>query len=305
MIILIWDYQALTLKNQQADATILLVDNGSTRADATLQLRHIAQQLSKKIANKVFAVSLKHSDQINIDEVNKKLDGIPAQVFTEFMTEQLHTGIRRFIVIPLFFGESRALTSYIPDEKEKLEAQFGTFELNLSDVLYPLPNGNSILIDILVEHALITAKANTLRSLVLVDHGTPLSAVNEVRQHIAKALSERLPDTICVSQAVMERRAGEKYDFNGELLEDYLIRLAKAGETQVHVLLQFLLPGTHAGKDGDIIQICNKVMQQYPELKVSISPLIGEHQRLVDCLAQRYNDVISAIKQDINTPPTF
>ena len=274
----------------KTQATILLVDNGSTRVDAAVQLRQLAQQLSDKTTHKIHAVSLKHSDRISADDVKNKLDGIKARVFTEFMTEQLIADKREFILIPLFFGKSRALTSFVPDEKTNLEKQFGAFKLNMTDVLYPLPEGETALIEILYEHAILAAKGNTneaLKNLVLVDHGSPIPTVTAVRQHMASSLNAKLPVDVNIHQAAMERRQGKEYDFNGELLEDYLSRLAESGETQATVLLQFLLAGTHAGPNGDIVQICNAVMAGHPNFKVSISPLISQNEKLLRCLAQR------------------
>lgn len=283
-------------EKKYADATILLVDNGSTRANAAAQLRCLAESLGDKTSKKIHAVSLKHSDQIIADEVKSKLSGIPARVFREFMTEHLTAGQRDFILIPLFFGNSRALSSFVPDEKTELESEFGPFNLKMTEVLYPLPDGEALLVDILYEHALSSAKENTkdtLKNLVLVDHGSPLPKVNAVRQHIAGTLNTKLPDDINIAQAAMERREGKEYDFNGELLENYLHRIAASGETQAKVLLLFLLAGTHAGEGGDISQICNAVMKQYPDFKVSISPLISQNVKLVDCLEQRLSMITS------------
>lgn len=280
----------MSTENPTDNTTILLVDNGSTRVDAAVQLRKLAQQLSDKTGKTIHAVSLKHSDRIPLDDVENKLSGIPARVFTEFMAEQLRAGKREFILIPLFFGRSRALTIFVPDETAKLETEYGSFKLIMTEVLYPLPEGDSQFIDILYEHAITAVEGNsraTLSNLVLVDHGTPLPAVNAVRQHIASAVNARMPNGISIDQAAMERREGKEYDFNGVLLEDYLKRLAKAGETQARVLLLFLLAGTHAGENGDIVQICDRVMTQYPNFNVSISPLISQNGKLIDCLEQR------------------
>ena len=274
----------------------MLVDNGSTRVTAAVQLRALAQELGQKNNTEVHAVSLKHSDRIAVDDVEDKLSGKPARVFKEFMSEYLHAGQREFILIPLFFGNSRALTSFVPDQKAELESEFGAFNLQMSEVLYPLPEGESELVDILYEHAISTAKGNSkeaLRNIVLVDHGSPLPAVNAVRQHIASALNTKLNASlgfdITIAQAAMERRAEKEYDFNGELLKDYLSNLAASGETHVSILLLFLLAGTHAGEGGDISQICADVMQKHPHFKVSISPLISQNERLVSCLAKRLN----------------
>lgn len=268
----------------------MIVDNGSTRVDAAVQLRKIALKLSEQTALKVHAVSLKHSDRIPKEDVENKLAGKKTRVFTEFVTEHLLADQREFILIPLFFGKSRALTSFVPDEKEKLEEEFGPFKLSMTDVLYPLDEGSSDLVEILYEHAVIAAEGDTkedLKNLVLVDHGSPIKKVNDVRQGLAASLNKKMPEGLTIHQAAMERREGKEYDFNGELLEVYLNRLAETGETKVTVLLQFLLSGTHAGANGDIVQICNSVMDKYPNFKISTSPLIGENEKLINLLAQK------------------
>lgn len=272
--------------NKLTKATILLVDNGSTRAAAALQLRALATTLSHKTVRTIHPVSLKHSDHISPNDVKETLSGLPVRVFREFMTEHLNNGERDFILIPLFFGNSRALTSFVPDEKKELEAIFGAFSLRMTDVLYPLPNGDPLLVEILHQNALKTSNG-PLQNIVLVDHGSPLPAVNNVRQHIANALNDKLPKVINLDQAAMERRKGLKYDFNGELLSDYLHRIADSGETQVTVLLLFLLPGSHAGENGDISQICDSVVKQHPNFKINISPLISENDNLIQCLKNR------------------
>ena len=103
---------------------ILLCDNGSTRANATLQLRYLTTELSKKSRHTIHPVSLQHADRISAEE----LEGIPAHVFHDFMTQQLSLDQREFILLPLFFGQSKALTSFIPDEVKRLKKQFGDFK---------------------------------------------------------------------------------------------------------------------------------------------------------------------------------
>ena len=264
---------------------ILLVDNGSARADATLQLRQLAQGLSLKADTMVHAVSLQHADSIPAEE----LAGEPAHTFVPFMRHALEQGQRRFIVLPLFFGNSRALTSYIPAEVKALQAEFGDFSVDIAGVIYPLPEGEPLLSAIIYEHIIQTADQYELplKNIVLVDHGSPVPRVTAVRQHVAAAVQTQLPEDVVLDQAVMERREGSNYDFNGELLEGYLLSKAQSGESSAIVALMFFLAGRHAGAGGDIVQICESVTQQYPEFKIIISPLISAHETLLSILYTR------------------
>ena len=89
----------------------------------------------------------------------------------------------------------------------------------------------------------------------------------------------------------MERREGKQYDFNGELLEACLNKKAQQGEPSAIVGLLFSLPGRHAGEGGDIEKICESVMGRYPNFKIGISPLVGEHPLLLEILADRLNSI--------------
>jgi sirohydrochlorin ferrochelatase len=269
-------------------AVILLCDNGSVRANATLQLRQLANNLGEKTGHHIHAVSFKHADRI----ATAQLHGMPAQVFRGFMTEQLTQGQRDFLLLPLFFGNSKALTSFVPDEVTALKQKFGAFELAIAEVIYPLPQGEPLLTDIIYDHIHDTADKHhlPLKNLVLVDHGSPIPRVTEVRKHLAQTVQQKLPAGCQLEQAVMERREGKEYDFNGALLEDWLTNKAQAGETSAIVILMFFLAGRHAGEGGDIVEICNTVMDRNPGFKVAISPLITEHPDFVSILQQRLHD---------------
>jgi len=270
---------------------IMLADNGSVRAAATLQLRLLAKALSKETNQRIVPVSLKHADRIPAE----KLGGELACTFHEFMTEQLISGEREFILLPLFFGESKALTAFIPDELHLLEEKFGAFKFQVTPVIYPLPDGDSQLTSIVYDHLINTTEKNnhSIENIVLVDHGSPIPSITAVRQHIAQAVQDKLQKGTLFEAAVMERREGKEYDFNGELLEDWLLAKAQAGETHASVILMFFLPGRHAGEGGDITKICKAVMKKYPDFKIAISPLISEHPKLISILANRLEGVSS------------
>lgn len=266
----------------------LLIDNGSVQASATLQLRDVAQAVSKRTGKYIHPVSLMHANRIPVDQ----LDRVAANTFEVFLREQLQKGEREFVALPLFFGVSRALTSFVPDKLAILKEEFGDFTFRLADVIYPMPDGEALLAEVIRDHILQSIDENDVSAkAVLTDHGSPIAKVTNVRKHLAEATKQCLPTHIKLDQAVMERREGKEYDFNGDLLEDYLIQQAQQGITSVVVIMMFFLPGRHAGPNGDVVEICQNVMDQYPQLSVSISPLISEHPLLIDILAQRLHDL--------------
>jgi len=266
-------------------SVILLVDNGSSRANATLQLRRLAKKLSEKTRHKVHPVSLQHANKIPAEELN----GIPARTFGEFMTEKLSEGERDFVVIPLFFADSKAVSSFIPEQSSLLKNEFGEFKLRVTPVIYPLPNGEQQLSEVIYDHIMHCANEHTLplENIVLVDHGSPIARVTEVRKHLAQSVQQKLPDGVTLDQAVMERRQGKAYDFNGTLLKDWLTKIAESGGSSAIIALMFFLAGRHAGEGGDISDICDDVMKQYPGFKIAISPLISEHETLLSILQSR------------------
>jgi len=268
--------------------TILLSDNGSTQPNATIQLRHLSKLLSDKIGQLVHPVSLQHANKIPAE----KTGGTKARVFSEFMAEKLAQGNRDYILLPLFFGNSKALTKFVPEEKARLEEEYGKFEIQIAKPVYPLPEGDARLANILADHVKQTA-AN-LRDIVLVDHGSPVPKVTAVREHLAHSLQQALGNQYQLAQACMERREGKDYDFNGQLLEDWLNERAREKKPGVVVAMMFFLPGRHAGEGGDIAEICQSVMHNNPGFNIAITPLIAEHPEFVPLLAERYNNLAEA-----------
>ena len=265
---------------------ILVLDNGSKRPESTRNLRRIAHAMTRRLAQTVHAVSLQHSSDIPPEA----LDGSPAETLEPFLRRQLRIGERDFVIVPLFFGPSRAVDAFVPEMRERLAAQFGPFDLRVARVLCPLPPGEPRLVSIL-EHQVreaTSAHGEQPRHLVLVDHGSPVPAVTAVREWLASELARRFAGEAEVDQAVMERRAGRRYDFNGELLEDVLDARGAAGTpTNVVLAMQFISPGRHAGAGGDVDDICLRAMARWPGLRVLKSRLISEHPLFEEILYDR------------------
>lgn len=270
--------------------SILLVDNGSSRPDSTLNLRRIAARLAEQIGEPVRPVSLLHADRVAAE----RLDGQPAEILAPTLRRLVNAGERDLVVLPLFFGPSRALTQFVPEVAAEITAEFGPFRLEIAPELCPLPAGEPRLIEILADNLGVAAIRAAIepRRVVLVDHGSPIPEVTAVRRWLALGLAERLGPEVRLEEAVMERRPGPEYDFNGPLLEDLLSRLAEADrETPILLSMLFLSAGRHAGPDGDIAQIRARISERFPTLDIQVAPLVGQHPGLIEILASRLQRV--------------
>lgn len=275
----------IRFRTRTAERTLILLDNGSSRAASTRRLRGLAEAMAARIGEPVWPVSLLHADKAPLAE----LDGVPAETLAPFLDRRLAAGERCFLIAPLFFGPSRALTDAIPEIVAAKRVAHGPFSLDVAPPLCP-PGGEPRLIAILGDHLAEAAAAIGARAerVVLVDHGSPIPQVTAARQWLAAALRERLGASVTLTEAAMERRPGPAYDFNGEPLEHVLARLA-AEETArpIFLLPLFLAPGRHAGPGGDIAGMRRAIEAHYPGLKIVQAKLVGDHPDLIEILAAR------------------
>jgi len=281
--------------------TTLLTDNGSSRPDSTLTLRALAGALARRIGEPVHPVSLLHADKVPADA----LGGRAADTLEPYLRRALAEGARDFRVLPLLFGPSRALSQLIPETADALSAERGPFAIRVAPELCPLPQGESRLTTILLDHIQATAKAGggEPRRVVLVDHGSPIPEVTAVRSWLATQLRARLGPGVTLVEAAMERRPGPAYDFNGDLLETALGRLAETDpHTPVILALLFLSPGRHAGSGGDIETICAAVEARIPGFRVLRTPLVAAHPALVEILADRHAAVDRDVTYGVGDP---
>lgn len=246
--------------------------------------------MSERSGQKIHAVPLQHAHKIPAEAFGDALDGRRVATFPEYVEEALASGVDEFVIIPLFFGNSRAITSFIPDTLEALQKTHGKFSWSVADELCPLPGGEPKLAKLLYANLAMLADTTLtdLDCIVLVDHGSPSKKVTDVRLKLAEQLTPYLPEGTPLLQAVMERREGREYDFNGPLLKELLEKLALEHEVlNVAISMLFLSPGRHAGKGGDIEEICSNVMRNHPGLSTHISPLVGDNPLLIDLLNDR------------------
>lgn len=268
---------------------IFLVDNGSLRAQATLNLRRVAASLSELIGETVQAASLLHSNKIPKEQV----DGIPATTLGPAAERSAEQGATEIIILPFFFGPSKALTGYLPERMATLQARFPHVKVRVAQPLVDELGGNDLrLAHLLADNVRYKLQKDTKPRVALVDHGSPIPDVTAVRNRLAGQLSVLLGDDVaCVAAASMERREGDEYRFNEPLLEN-LLALPEFKAGPVILAMLFLSPGRHAGEGGDIAEICAAAEKQHPGLSVTTTKLVGEHPGIVDILHSRLRQAL-------------
>ncbi len=254
---------------------IFLVDNGSYEPAATLALRGLAREVGKRIGQEVRPVSTMHSTKID----PALLGGIPAVIFEGAVQQAKADGIDEIVVLPLFIGPSRAITEYLP--KVFADAQPGGMKLTIRQPLFG--DDGLELTGMLAVNLRETGWIKGSGTVLLCDHGSPIPEVTACRNALAASLREELglrPEELIACS--MERREGAEYDFNEPLLE-HALQDAKGDAV---ILMLFLLPGRHAGPDGDVATIAKE--HAPAGLRWKLSPLLGTHPALPALLSRRH-----------------
>ena len=267
---------------------ILLVDNGSLQPAATLSLRQRAQALGERLGQPVVPASILHSSRVPVEA----LGGQPAETLETALARMIREGAERFVVLPYFFGRSRAVTHFVPMAVSVMQARCRGLDVRVTPPLVDLADsGDDRVARVLADNVRAAAGADLERfAVVMVDHGTPVREVNAVRQRVGRQLAGLLGDRCSwFSVASMERRDGPAYDFNEPLLERALRDPdLRSAHTDVIVSMLFLGPGRHAGPGGDITEICATAEAENPPLRTRVTELAGSHPLMIDILAERF-----------------
>lgn len=268
----------------------LLMDNGSLRPAATLGLRALAAALSTRLERDVEPVSLLHSSAVPASA----LDGRPAEILEPALLARYAAGFRAFTILPLFFGPSGALISYLPERLAALAADRAGWQVSIAPPACGAGPEPDIRLARILAHQVRRATSRLSDPhppVILVDHGSPQRAVAEVRNRIAGQLAGELRrDPASVRPASMERREGAAFEFNEPLLERALDAVAREAGSRRDIVVAplFFLPGRHAGPGGDIETICRAAEKRHPGLRVHLADLVGEHPLLLDLLVDRF-----------------
>lgn len=281
--------------------SVFLVDNGSLRPAATRNLRRVAARLTEHTGITVEARSLLHSNRIPPEEI----DDIPASTLGPIAERHAEQGSRELIVLPFFFGPSKALTGYLPERMASVQEQYPGVSVRIASPLVDLQAPMDLRLARLLRDGIIEQITPGSRPRVaLVDHGSPIPEVTAVRNALAGQLAALLEGKVeGVTPASMERRDGDEFRFNEPLLENLL---DQPGFSQGEVILSmlFLSPGRHAGEEGDVAGICADAEQRHPGLSTHITRLAGEHDGVVEILADRLEQALTGEHYLLDLPPS-
>lgn len=259
-----------------AGTRIFLVDNGSYEPAATMALRGLAKEVGKLIGEEVHPVSTMHSTKID----PTLLGGVPAVIFEGAVQQAKADGIDEIVVLPLFIGPSRAITEYLP--KVFADALPGAMKLTIRQPLFG--DDGLELTCMLADNLRETGWSKGSGTVLLCDHGSPIPEVTACRNALAASLREELglrPEELIACS--MERRGGAEYDFNEPLLEHAL----QKSKGDAVILMLFLLPGRHAGPEGDVATIARD--HAPAGLRWKLSPLLGTHFSLPSLIEVRFD----------------
>ena len=266
-----------------AGTRILLVDNGSYEPAATLGLRDLAASVGFLTKQEVHPVSTMHSTKID----PALLGGQPAVIFEQAVQQAMADGIDELVVLPLFIGPSRAITEYLP--KVFADAQPGAMKLTIRQPLFG--DDGFELTGMLADNLRATGWTKGSGTVLLCDHGSPIPEVTACRNALAASLRQELglkPEELVACS--MERREGAEYDFNEPLLE-HALQQAKGDAV---ILMLFLLPGRHAGAEGDVATIAKE--HAPAGLRWKLSPLLGTHPALPSLIELRHSSATTDLK---------
>lgn len=261
-----------------------LVDNGSLRPEPVLQLREIACSLGALLEVPVHPVGLLHSAKVD----PARLGGIPALEMEPALENFLEFPLPQdVVVLPQFFGPSRALTEFLPWKLRELGKKAGERGIQLRQAagLYdPGDDSGEVLSGILADRVGEVMKAaqwTRLPRVILVDHGSAVPEVVAARRAVARELRVMLSGFTCgVVECSMERPDGADAQVSPLLSE--VLEQAQGDEPLV-LAMMFFANGRHAGPGGDVEQIC----REHAKGEWVRTAPIGNHPALVQLLAKR------------------
>ncbi|KDO33283.1 hypothetical protein SPRG_19399 [Saprolegnia parasitica CBS 223.65] len=269
-----------------------VVNKGSLQPEAVLALRDMCRNLSVRFNGCVRFVpsSCVLSNTIPIQQ----LDDVPAVLLQDAVAGVVadpSTAATKFVVLPVFIGNSDALTDFIPSIVSAFTGHRFTIARCLVDISKPSENGIAKILASKVRGAIADHRGVFEKKdirVIVVDRGTTNHEVHLSRDLIGSQLTKLLGGAVeKVHTASMERVDEPQYDFNEPLLS-HAFETYKISSGLVVLALLFLTSGRHAVPGGDIEHVVAATKAAHPNLEVAVTAPIGSHPILTNMLMDRY-----------------
>jgi len=300
---------------RSTDPVVLLVDHGSSRAAAALNLRAVAAQLEDLLdadptrpIRTVISTSIRLSDRVPPEE----LGGNAVPLAVPLIESLIAQGERRLVIVPFFLGPSPAihevLTKALQEQVElhpDLDARIAPPLVCRCPFLFGAQTedyGDNVIAEILHDRIVETIRREKIDrhpAVVLVEHGSRQPAVGRVTEYVAASLLAQLHDKASVFfQSSLEQPGDQTLNANpaflhtiGNPLLEQALEWDQLVGKDVVVALMFLGPGHHAGPGGDVARIIEKSTAGRTG-RVYMTDIVGSHPKLVSLLAKRFTQAV-------------
>ncbi|OQR84251.1 NAD-dependent epimerase/dehydratase [Achlya hypogyna] len=273
-----------------------VVNKGSLQPEGVLALRDMCLNLSVRFNGCVrfIPASCILANGIPVAAINDTPAPLLEDAVDAVLDDPAHT-TTEFVVLPVFIGNSDALTDFIPNVLSKVQARTGhslryAVGRCLVDISKPSDNG---IAKILAEKVMRVCQLHATYApsnvrVIVVDRGTTNHEVhlsrNLIRSQLAKLLGTSVADVVTAS---MERVDEPAYDFNEPLLAN-AFKTYQISSGLVVLALLFLTSGRHAVPGGDIEAVLADTKTSHPNLEIAVTDPIGSHPVLTNMLMDRY-----------------
>jgi hypothetical protein len=282
--------------NDRGSTCVVLVDNGSIRDHALLFTRKLARDLERRSGLRVIAASLAHSDRIPPE----KLNGEPAWLLGSLLDTLAEQDTGAVVVLPLLMTRWGAIYNKVADVAKEAVSRHPGMQVVVGGGLVEPPDAGPRSIPWQLASAMqrsMDEAGVSHAEWIVVDHGSPVPEVAQVRDWVARQVAAMLPEgrAARVVAASMERREGPEYAFADPLLDVALRAAVERGVQEVWVAKLFLQPGRHSGRAGDVEQIVARVCKDHPQLKVHMPRQVFHQKHLTHVLHDRLQQAVGAL----------
>jgi sirohydrochlorin ferrochelatase len=124
-----------------------------------------------------------------------------------------------------------------------------------------------------------------MKAILLIDHGSVRDEANRMLESMGELVQQVAGDQVVVKVAHMELAE--------PTIEQGLEACVRAGATEVIAFPYMLSPGKHSTRD--IPRMVAEAAASYPEVRCTVTPAFGVHEKLAEVVLERAGVVPSRV----------